>query len=358
MIKAAINYLSDPLYSFTAFIILFAVAMKRIDIVGTKKFGLALLIGVLAIFGWMVTDPVFFSVISLPDNIPIIILNGLVFWSTWYALYRGHQNDLRIEKGEQPIEGTPENREKVWAWPNLVYTELFCGILCTIFLIVWAIFFKAPLEEPANPTWAPNPAKAPWYFLGLQEMLVYFDPWMAGVVLPGFIIVGLIAIPFIDINPKGNGYYTFKERKFAIAGFLFGWLALWVYLIQVGTFLRGPNWTFYGPFEYWDFHKVVAENNVNLSEYFWIKLLNMGLPKNIFLREIVGILFMGVYCVASVPFITKKWGYKYLPRMGAIRYYLMVFLLLGMALLPLKMYLRWFFTLKYIVAMPEFELNL
>ncbi|WPU65620.1 cytochrome b family protein [Peredibacter starrii] len=358
MIKAAINYLSDPLYSFTLFIILFVLAMKRMDIVGTKKFGLALLIGVLAIFGWMVTDPVFFSVISLPDNIPIIILNGLVFWSTWYALYRGHQNDLRIAAGEQPIEGTPENREKVWAWPNLVYTELFCGILCTIFLIVWAIFFKAPLEEPANPTWAPNPAKAPWYFLGLQEMLVYFDPWMAGVVLPGFIIVGLIAIPFIDINPKGNGYYTFKERKFAIAGFLFGWLALWVYLIQVGTFLRGPNWTFYGPFEYWDFHKVVAENNVNLSEYFWIKMLNVGLPKNIFLREIVGIIFMGLYCVASVPFITKKWGYKYLPRMGAIRYYLMVFLLLGMALLPLKMYLRWFFTLKYIVAMPEFELNL
>jgi hypothetical protein len=358
MIKEAINFLSYPLYSFTAFIVLFGLAMKRIDIVGTKKFGLALLIGVLAIFGWMLTDPTFFTVISTPDNIPIIILNGLVFWSTWYALYKGHQNDLRIEKGEPPIEGTPENREKVWAWPNLVYTELFCGILCTIFLIVWAIFFKAPLEEPANPTWAPNPAKAPWYFLGLQEMLVYFDPWMAGVVLPGLIIVGLIAIPFIDINPKGNGYYTFKERKFAIAGFLFGWLALWVYLIQVGTFLRGPNWTFYGPFEYWDFHKVVAENNVNLSEYFWIKFLNLGLPKNIFLREIMGLIFLVAYGAGLTWYFTKRWGDKYLPRMGAIRYYLMVFLLLGMALLPLKMYLRWFFTLKYLVAMPEFELNL
>lgn len=358
MIKEAINFLSSPLYSFTAFIVLFVLAMKRMDIVGTKKFGLGLLIFVLVVFGWMVSDPVFFSVISTPDNIPIIILNGLVFWSTWYALYKGHQNDLRIEKGEQPIEGTPENREKVWAWPNLVYTELFCGILCTVFLIAWAIFFKAPLEEPANPTWAPNPAKAPWYFLGLQEMLVYFDPWMAGVVLPGLIIVGLIAIPFIDVNPKGNGYYTFKERKFAIAGFLFGWLALWIFLIQVGTFLRGPNWTFYGPFEYWDAHKVVAENNVNLSEYFWIKWLNVGLPKNIFLREIFGIVMCGAYFIGSVPLITKKWGKNYIERMGQIRYYLMVFLLLGMALLPIKMYLRWFFTLKYIVAMPEFELNL
>lgn len=358
MIKEAINYLSSPLYSFTGMLILFAFAMKRIDIVGTKKFGLGLFIGVLAIFGWMLTDPVFFTIISLPDNIPIIILNGLVLWSTWYALYKGHQNDLRIAAGEPPIEGTPENREKVWSWPNLVYTELFAGIACTIFLIVWAIIFKAPLEEPANPTWAPNPAKAPWYFLGLQEMLVYFDPWMAGVVLPGIIIVGLIAIPFIDINPKGNGYYTFKERKFAIASFLFGWLILWVYLIQVGTFLRGPNWTFYGPFEYWDFHKVVAENNVNLSEYFWIKWLNVGLPKNIFLREILGIIVTGAYLFGTIPLITKKWGHKYLARMGAIRYYLMIFLILSMMSLPIKMYLRWFFTLKYIIAMPEFELNL
>lgn len=358
MIKEAINYLSDPLYSFTGFVILFFLALKRIDIVGTKKFGLGLLICVLLIFGWMVADPIFFSIISLPDNIPIIILNALVFWSTWFALYKGHQNDLRIAAGEGPLEGTPENREKVWAWPNLVYTELFCGIACTVFLIVWAIFFKAPLEEPANPTWAPNPAKAPWYFLGLQEMLVYFDPWMAGVVLPGIILVGLIAIPFIDVNPKGNGYFTFKERKFAITSFLFGWLALWVYLIQVGTFLRGPNWTFYGPFEYWDFHKVTAENNINLSEIMWIKLFNIGLPKNIFLREIFGLIACFAYLVGSVPLITKKWGKSYLEKMGAVRYYIMLFLVLSMMSLPIKMYLRWFFNLKYILAMPEFELNL
>lgn len=358
MIKEAVNYLSSPVFSFTGFIVLFALAMKRVDIVGTKKFGLGLLIASLAIFGWMLTDPVFFSVISLPDNIPIIILNVLVGWTFWYSLYRGNQNDIRIAAGEEPIEGTPENREKVWAWPNLVYTELLCGIAATVFLIVWAIFFKAPLEEPANPTWAPNPAKAPWYFLGLQEMLVYFDPWMAGVVLPGLIVVGLIAIPFLDVNPKGNGYYTFKERKFAISAFLFGWLALWIFLIQVGTFLRGPNWTFYGPFEFWDAHKVVAENNINLSEIIWIKLLNMGLPKNIFVREIFGLIATFAYMVGIIPLITKKWGYKYIDRMGSIRYYIMIILILGMMSLPIKMYLRWFFNLKYILAMPEFELNL
>lgn len=358
MIKETINYLSNPVISFTAVTAFFAFTIKKPEIVASKKFGMWSMIAVLAIFFWMLTDPVFFSVISLPDNIPIIILNVVVLWSWWFAMHKGVENDKRIARGEPPWEGTPENREKVWAWPNLVYTELFVIIGCTIFLTVWAIFFKAPLEEPANPTWAPNPAKAPWYFLGLQEMLVYFDPWMAGVVLPGLILVGLIAIPFIDINPKGNGYYTFNERKWAITGFMYGWIILWIYLIQVGTFLRGPNWTFYGPFEFWDAHKVVAENNVNLSEYFWIKGLNLGLPKNILLREIAGI-FLTIAYLGLIPwYVTKRWGQELLGKMGAARYYIFVFLVLSMAILPIKMYLRWFFTLKYIVAMPEFELNL
>jgi hypothetical protein len=358
MVKELINFLAEPVYSFTAVTAFFVYTIKKPEIVGSKKFGLFSLIAILVIFGWMLADPVFFSVISLPDNIPIIILNAAVLGTWWFAIHKGVENDKRIAAGLGPLEGSPENREKVWAWPNLVYTELFAGIACTVFLIVWAIFFKAPLEEPANPTWAPNPAKAPWYFLGLQEMLVYFDPWMAGVVLPGIIVVGLIAIPFIDTNPKGNGYFTFSERKFAIAGFMYGWIVLWIFLIQIGTFLRGPNWTYYGPFEFWDLHKAVAENNVNLAEYFWIKALGMGLPKNIFIREITGILLMGLYMVVAPIVITKKWGHKYLTSLGSIRYYILMFLILGTALLPIKMYLRWFFTLRYIIAMPEFELNL
>ena len=131
----------------------------------------------------------------------------------------------------------------------------------------------------------PNPSKAPWYFLGLQEMLVYFDPWLAGVVLPGLIIVGLIAIPYIDKNPKGNGYYTFNERKAEITLFLFGFVILWVSLIVLGTFLRGPNWNFFGPFEFWDIHKLEALVNVNLSEYIWVRALQTALPTNWLVRE-------------------------------------------------------------------------
>ena len=105
-------------------------------------------------------------------------------------------------------------------------------------------------------------------------MLVYFDPWIAGVIMPTLIIVGLMAIPYIDTNPKGNGYYTFKERKAEIVIFLFGFAVLWVSLIVLGTFLRGPNWNFFGPFEYWSPYKVEVLNNVDLPQMFWVNLLN------------------------------------------------------------------------------------
>src|SRR5438309_3123704 len=125
--------------------------------------------------------------------------------------------------------------DKVHTWPYLVRLEMLVGTIVMALITVWSIVVDAPLEEPANPTKTPNPSKAPWYFLGLQEILVYFDPWFAGVVLPSLIIVGLMVIPYIDINPRGNGYYTFAERKFAITTFLFGFLVLWVVLIFLGT---------------------------------------------------------------------------------------------------------------------------
>ena len=112
--------------------------------------------------------------------------------------------------------------DKIHTWPHLVRLEFLVAILVFVVLIIWSLSVDAPLEEAANPTRTPNPSKAPWYFLGLQEMLVYFDPWNAGVVMPSLIIVGLMVIPFIDINPKGNGYYCFKDRKYEILTFFLG----------------------------------------------------------------------------------------------------------------------------------------
>jgi hypothetical protein len=215
----------------------------------------------------------------------------------------------------------------------------------------------------------PNPSKAPWYFLGLQEMLVYYDPWMAGVVLPSLVIVGLMAIPYIDFNKNGNGYYTIKERKFAYIIFQLGFLELWVTLIVLGTFLRGPNWNFFGPYETWDAHKVEALNNVNLSQYFWEIWLGKSLPTApqnagfitqlvyIGYREIVGILAVLGYFVALPPILALTVLRGFYKRMGFIRYMVLAYLLLFMAALPIKMVLRWTFNLKYLIAIPEYFLN-
>jgi len=185
-------------------------------------------------------------------------------------------------------------------------------------------------------------------------------------VFPSLIIVGLMAIPYIDVNPKGNGYFTYKERKTEINLFLFGFLILWVLLVMLGTFLRGPNWNFFGPYEFWDLHKLLALNNVNLSEYIWVKMLHTRLPGNMLVRELPGILMVLFYVgvlpgvlasrhkVLGVPIGLKR----FYDRMGPYRYAVFVILLLSMIALPIKMVMRWLFNLKYIIAMPEIFFNI
>lgn len=317
--------------------------------------------------GLSMPDENFYAIVAKPDNVPIVALVFLLAFFTWLAAYRAVENDRRKEQGLPPVE--KEGSEKVLVWPDLVYTEMICMIALSALLIFWAIWLQAPLEEPASSVKTPNPSKAPWYFLGLQEMLVYYDPWMAGVVLPSLIIVGLMAIPYIDFNKNGSGYYTIKERRFAYITFQLGFLELWVTLIVLGTFLRGPNWNIFGPYEAWDAHKVEALNNVNLSQYFWEIWLGKSLPAApqgssfgvqlgyIVWREIVGILAVLGYFVVLPPFLAVTVLRGFYQRMGFIRYMVLAYLLLFMASLPIKMVLRWTFNLKYLIAIPEYFLN-
>lgn len=226
--------------------------------------------------------------------------------------------------------------------------EFLTSLIVMIAMTVWSITIDAPLEEPANPNRTPNPSKAPWYFLGLQEMLVYFDPWFAGVVLPTFIIVGLMVIPYIDINTKGNGYYTVKERPFALGMFMFGFLVLWIMLIAIGTFLRGPGWYFFAPWKYWDPHKVVALTNVD-APYLICRAL--GLPPTALLDDILGAIMVGAFypglAIIGWPMLRKK-APDVAARLGLIRYHIVAMLFLMMMSLPLKMILRWTLNIKYI----------
>ncbi len=321
------------------------------------------------------TDYDFRQIVGKPDNIPIVALLYLVAGFTWLYLSRAVENDRRLAEwdGEGPVPVLENDKnEKVLVWPDLVYSELICMIAITTLLVVWGIVLEAPLEEPASSAKTPNPSKAPWYFLGLQEMLVYYDPWLAGVVFPTMILGGLMAIPYIDFNRIGNGYYVFRQRAFAVITFLVGFITLWVAMIILGTFLRGPNWNIFGIYEYWDVHKLEALNNVMLSELFYLEwfgwLFDMPTYSNsdpagtqvamILLRELPGFVVIGVYFVALPPFLAMKWLKGFYQRMGYLRFMVFTQLLLWMAALPLKMVLRWALNLKYLVNIPEYFFNI
>jgi len=354
-LKHVVNVVTSPLILISASAVLFLIALRA------RKIWTPFWAKILFAFGTLfllvsMLDPNFRKIVTAPDNVPIVGMLFLVGFFVWYGLYKGKRNDERLAQG-LPVKEVEDN-EKVLVWPNLVYTELICIVLISALLTIWAIGLKAPLEQPANPAESPNPSKAPWYFLGLQEMLVYYDPWLAGVVFPTLIIVGLMAIPFIDVNPKGSGYYTFQERKWEIGIFLFGFLILWVLLIILGTFLRGPNWNFFGPYEFWDVHKVLVLNNINLSEYFWVILLGKGLPTQWWLRESIGFILVGLYLFVLPVVLAKTVLKRFYVKMGPARFYIACLLFLCMVALPIKMYLRWFLNLKYIIAIPEAFFNI
>ncbi|MFL5329557.1 MAG: hypothetical protein ACJ8C4_11640 [Gemmataceae bacterium] len=358
-ITHAVDAVTNATTYFIASTVLFAAVLLFRGFFTEPNVAWILLNLVLLVSGWAMTNEDFRNIITKPDNVPIVMLLFTVGFFTWLGLRRAVLNDNLIAKGAPPLE---KDDEKVLVWPDLVYTEMICMIVCTALLVVWAIYLKAPLEAPATTARAPNPSKAPWYFLGLQEMLVYFDPWMAGVVLPTFIIIGLCAIPYIDFNQKGNGYYTFRERPFAMAMFLYGFLVLWVVLIVLGTFLRGPNWNFFGPFENWDPHKSDPLNNINLATMFW-RAFGMddeavGHQSGWLVRELPGIIVVIAYFMIIPPLLAKTVFKRYFMKMGFIRYMLLMTLILFMASLPLKMVLRWTLNLKYIVYIPELFFNI
>jgi Cytochrome b(C-terminal)/b6/petD len=296
-----------------------------------------------------------FELVTKPDNIPIVGLLVLVIFYSILAWTKARKNDL----GEIPEEARLD--DKVQVWPYLVRVEFIAMLVVLLILVVWSVFINAPLEEPANPALTPNPSKAPWYFLGLQELLVYFDPWIAGVVLPSIIIVGLMIIPYVDINEKGNGYYTFKERKFAILTFCFGFLILWVSLIMLGTFMRGPGWNFFLPWQDWDTHKVVVLNNLDLSEYF-------GMPSHFpdnslnLAASAFGFLFIAAFYLGLGGWHYMKFrNSDVFKKLGLNRYLLVLGLFLTMMFVVMKIVLRiappifGAYPVKYIWVTPWFN---
>ena len=355
--KQLIDSACSPVTIFTLALVIFSLFVSFPRFFTAPKVIIPLTIFMVGFFLFGLTDPHFRHIVSMPDNVPIVGMIFIFGYFTWFAMRKAVINDQRIERGEPTIEAL-ETNDKVLVFPYLIFIEFVIALAYGFVLVVWSIFLKAPLEQPANPMVSPNPSKAPWYFLGLQEMLVYFDPWIAGVLLPTLIILGLCAIPYIDRDPSTSGFYSFKARRGVITSYLFGFWILWILLILMGTFLRGPNWNFFGPFEEWDVHKVVPLLNVDLSELVYIKWLGWAPPKLWFIRELPGILILAAYFLITPAILARTLLKDWFKKLDPVRYSVLAMLLLMMMSLPIKMYLRWAFNLKYLVAIPEFFFNI
>lgn len=228
-----------------------------------------------------------------------------------------------------------EKAKKVNVWPHLVFRELVAVLFITFFFYAISLFFNAPLEGIADPTHTPSPAKAPWYFVGIQELLVYFDPWMAGVVIPAIIILGLMAIPYLDPSQEDSGVYAFVKRRFPFSMFAIG-LAMWFALIAVGALFRGAGWEWYWPWENKSVDKITLQSTKDLSPL-------MGGPL-LFLYFGLGLL---------IPAVVKKGYYK---KKGFVRYTIQTVLILMMFGVLGKILLRLVFNIKYILVTPWFNI--
>lgn len=242
--------------------------------------------------------------------------------------------DKAMTYRKNKIEQATEPQE-VFTFPDLVARELLAVILACVILCFWALTVDAPLKAMADPNWTENPAKAPWYFVGLQEMLVYFDPWVAGVSIPLLIVFGLMAIPYLDPNPLGVGRYNVKDRKLSVSLFMLGYV-LWFGLIFFGQFFRGPNWQFYWPWEDWAVHKEAEQ-----------ELISFPAPW--------GYLCIAIYFLGGLglPALLKPSFFK---ALGLKRYVVTWMLILLMFAVIIKIILRIFFNVRYILVTTYFSI--
>jgi quinol---cytochrome c reductase cytochrome c subunit, bacillus type len=156
------------------------------------------------------------------------------------AAKQGETHRLLAMVPPEGIQRTePRQEDKVNVWPHLLLREAVAAFAMLAFVVVFSMVVNAPLRELANSNLTPNPSKAPWYFLGLQELLRYFHPMVAGVMVPTVALLGLMATPYIDKNPSMRP----ENRKLAIMMFT-TFLMFWAILVLAGSFFRGPgfNW--------------------------------------------------------------------------------------------------------------------
>lgn len=267
-----------------------------------------------------------------PEKLPILVLalaSGVV---TWAALNKASREAPKAG-GEAPPA----------VWRGLTSSELLLGGSVALGVALAAFFLHAPVGPIADPPQEPDGLTAPWFLRALQALLAYFDPWVAFLLFPTLTVVGLLALPHLDVARRGNE--GFDERRDVINFFLFVWFLLALLpMITISFDERGPAepLALARPF----------------SELVWAG----GPPRRVWLRELPSAAALALYFLV-LPRLLPRWRPtralfgRYVKRMGPRRFYLAMAFMQVWMLVPLKMYARWLLGIGYFVYLPELSFN-
>jgi len=278
-----------------------------------------------------------------PDALAFFLLLLLIVAGITLGLIYGYKYDRQQDHQQ---DKAVKEQSLVTTWPHLIRIELQAALIDLLLLAWWAILLEVPVGAKADPGTTPPLAKAPWFFVGIQEMLQYFDPWLAGVVLPLFTIIGLAALPYLDTNPTGNGHYTLRNRPVALiilAVLLFWWLIP----MAVGLLLRGEHWAFQAVW------RSSPLDNLQFST-------QVSLAQKMHLSPVTGQVLGGFICLGPFFLLALSWlrsrKYFWALRLGFARYFFAGSLLLVLTGVVIKVALLLMFNIRYIWVTPWFRI--
>ena len=181
-------------------------------------------------------------------NLHVKVLPLVLSLLIGFHLWRIRKDDMLADK-QEPSRVAPDGQADV-GWSNIIKRELSKCLLILAIVMAMSVLFNAPLEEVATPSVTPDPAKAPWFFLELQEMLSWGPPFLWAIVVPGIVMLFFIAVPYLDHGTRGTGQWFHPSRR--LQNILFtAFVVIIIGLIVIGKFMRGPGWIFYWPWQTW-----------------------------------------------------------------------------------------------------------
>ncbi len=361
LFEGLVDHLAAPPRLFTLALVLF-LASRGSKLPFSRGGGMALAgLGLVLAFAGL-SDAGCRRLLLHPESLPVVILVLSSSAVLWFEMRR-----LRLPGGA----GTPGAAAP---GAGISTADAITATAVGLALVACTMLLPPPLGLEADPTVRPDLVKAPWFFVGLQELELYLDPWVPYLALPLLLVAGLFGLPYLrppeggpTKHSAGGGATERPAERPAEGGptqhspnslFLFGWLLLWLWPMVAGALLRGPHWIAFGPFEVWQTSLPAPPAPRNLSEVFWLGWLRGTEPVSWWFRELPGVLLVAALFVL-LPIVLRRWRItggafaSYRKTLGTWRFRLTLAWILALMVVPLKMYGWWLWGIGYWIHVPE-----